>query len=567
MFCAQWNEVGYYSGHVDLLNTVQLLLVDRSDVAVGDFDIYFNYDTVLWENTDTSTVIGAGYASGNGQVNGFFELPCSLQDDACVDSSPTGLAATSSNSTVTGRHIFSMRSGGFVFTGAIQGTVTNAAGGAAVGGAFMQACGTVCRTGVTSSSGTYELSNLPDGVYTVSVSPPGGLSPASQSVTISGGTVVADFALTGPVPMPPGSGFGTGAPGTIPSTVVGRPTALSTTSSAGAVDPRYEIVQNGTVRASGALVEGPPSTYTAEFTPNFTGPITVRYLMTCGPTDVVTEFNAYIDPSGFVVDEGGDPIEGATVTLFRSDTEAGPFAAVPDGSVLMSPSNRTNPDLTDATGHFGWDVVAGYYYVEASADGCTEPDAESPTVRTVTYTIPPPVTDILLTLDCGGGGGGGETNDPPVVDAGADAGGVVGQAIAVTGTASDPDEGDTVTTAWSALAAPCTFANPAALSSPSACGGPRGSARSRRAGSCTAARAGPGRSCSGRWRGPGRRRRAPPSRPAPRTGTRSMCGVGLRVHLEVAERVGVAGGSGARPAVWLPGTTSRHPFSRVVSSR
>jgi hypothetical protein len=59
----------------------------------------------------------------------------------------------------------------------------------------------------------------------------------------------------------------------------------------------------------------------------------------------------------------------------------------------MSPGNRSNPDTTDSDGSFGWDVVAGYYKVRASASGCN-------TAETAVLTIPPPVTDLELDLSC-----------------------------------------------------------------------------------------------------------------------------------------------------------------------
>src|SRR5207253_9853079 len=61
-------------------------------------------------------------------------------------------------------------------------------------------------------------------------------------------------------------------------------------------------------------------------------------------------FEIYIDPSGTVVSPEADPIAGATVTLLSSDSPEGPFAAVPDGSAVMSPANRHNPDTTGAGG-------------------------------------------------------------------------------------------------------------------------------------------------------------------------------------------------------------------------
>lgn len=97
----------------------------------------------------------------------------------------------------------------------------------------------------------------------------------------------------------------------------------------------------------------------------------------------------------------GDPIQGATVTLLRSDSDAGPFEVVPNGSAVTSPSNRTNPDTTDSDGHFGWDVIASFYKVRVSKAGCASPtDPSHNFVESAVMTIPPPVTDLDLRLDC-----------------------------------------------------------------------------------------------------------------------------------------------------------------------
>ena len=71
----------------------------------------------------------------------------------------------------------------------------------------------------------------------------------------------------------------------------------------------------------------------------------------------------------------------------------------------MSPSNRTNPDTTDANGHFGWDVLAGYYKVRASAPGCSA-------AETAVLTIPPPVTDLDIGLSCPTGGAAPPSSTP-----------------------------------------------------------------------------------------------------------------------------------------------------------
>jgi len=110
----------------------------------------------------------------------------------------------------------------------------------------------------------------------------------------------------------------------------------------------------------------------------------------------------YIDPSGRVVTTTGVGVPGATVTLFRSSTgETGTFVQVPNGSAIMSPSNQTNPDLTNADGFFGWDVLAGFYKVRAEAADCVSPDDDAQNfVETAVLTIPPPALGLELVLDC-----------------------------------------------------------------------------------------------------------------------------------------------------------------------
>ena len=98
------------------------------------------------------------------------------------------------------------------------------------------------------------------------------------------------------------------------------------------------------------------------------------------------------------------------MTLLRADDAGGPYAPVPDGSSIMAPNNRSNPSTSDSAGRFGWDVLAGYYKVTASKPGCVNPDNHSETsVSTGVLTVPPPVTDVSLKLDC---------NPPPPVAVG-----------------------------------------------------------------------------------------------------------------------------------------------------
>lgn len=114
-----------------------------------------------------------------------------------------------------------------------------------------------------------------------------------------------------------------------------------------------------------------------------------------------TTFPIYIDPSGYVRLADGSPLAGATVKLFASESADGPFTLVPDGSAAMSPMNRHNPDATDSGGRFGWDVVAGFYKVRAEKSGCNAKGNPSQSFEeTGVLTIPPPVENLDLRLEC-----------------------------------------------------------------------------------------------------------------------------------------------------------------------
>ena len=116
-FCANWVNVGYFGSHTDKLNSFQLLLVDRSDVGVGDFDIIFNIDQIQWETGDASggtnglggNSARVGYANGSGTS---FELPGSAVNGAFLDSNTaTGLIHGSGSSGTAGRYVFAVRGG------------------------------------------------------------------------------------------------------------------------------------------------------------------------------------------------------------------------------------------------------------------------------------------------------------------------------------------------------------------------------------------------------------------------------------------------------------------------
>jgi hypothetical protein len=114
-FGVNWLGVGFYSQQTALANSFQLLLVDRSDIAAGDADIYFNYGSMQWETGDASggtgglggTCAHVGFNNGAGVS---FEVPGSGSCGALVDGGPNELRSAS-NAGVPGQYLFQVRGG------------------------------------------------------------------------------------------------------------------------------------------------------------------------------------------------------------------------------------------------------------------------------------------------------------------------------------------------------------------------------------------------------------------------------------------------------------------------
>jgi len=107
-FGVNWVNVGFFAYHADKLLSCQLVIISRSDIAPGDFDMEFNYEKVQWQwGNATPTPPRAGFAN-----NGVgYELPGSGEDGAFLDTSDTGLIYHSLNSPVLGRYLFRFRDG------------------------------------------------------------------------------------------------------------------------------------------------------------------------------------------------------------------------------------------------------------------------------------------------------------------------------------------------------------------------------------------------------------------------------------------------------------------------
>jgi hypothetical protein len=274
----------------------------------------------------------------------------------------------------------------------------------ALPGALVSACKTddsCCSDTVADGNGLYQFLNLNPGTYRLTAYSPGPELPNAITLGVGAGPYAAqDIVVSGPVAPAAnttitGGVTGSGFPSINPSvdqtlTTQACPNGTGT----------YTITQLGVVVAGPLpLPEDPigsgnysviiPANTFVHGAPNI---VSIEIICPNPDPPYVEDFTVYIDPSGFTRFLNGSAAVGATVTLSRADTPAGPFTIVPDGSAIMSPQNRTNPDASDATGHFGWDVIAGFYKVHAQFAGCV---ADSAVLK-----IPPPVTDLDLVFQC-----------------------------------------------------------------------------------------------------------------------------------------------------------------------
>jgi len=122
VFGVNYLDVDYFPSSVDhtARNFFQVILTDRSDIAMGDFDIEFNYDQIQWETGGASggnanglggSSARVGYSNGTGAPGTFLELPGSAVNGAFLNGGINALVSGSLNSNVAGRYIFNARNG------------------------------------------------------------------------------------------------------------------------------------------------------------------------------------------------------------------------------------------------------------------------------------------------------------------------------------------------------------------------------------------------------------------------------------------------------------------------
>jgi CSLREA domain-containing protein len=267
-----------------------------------------------------------------------------------------------------------------------------------------------CRTVETDAAGRFSFSGIAPGTVRVGAAFGSAVVPQWVELEIKPGGTHHEFDLNEVASPPDGTRVGgrTFGNGEIAQIFWGEPFDLEQKACQDA-KVTYTLTQGGKTISRGDLEPTPEDPTLFRATVKRLRPahgfasikIEVTGCVNFGPGP--PRFDIYIDPSGNVRDLRGRPIFGATVRLYRSDAPDGPFTFVPDGSLIMSPNNRKNPDRTDASGHFGWDVIPGYYTVRADKPGCKVPPGGRNTAEfaeTRVMEIPPPVLDLDIRLDC-----------------------------------------------------------------------------------------------------------------------------------------------------------------------
>ncbi|MBI3934132.1 MAG: hypothetical protein HY316_05540 [Acidobacteria bacterium] len=292
-FGANWVNVGYYNAHDDKLNSFQLVLIDRSDIAPGDFDIEFNYDRIEWETGDASggsggfggTSASAGYSNGEGKPESSFEILGSRINGVFLDSNRNGLRYRRLNSTQRGRLVFFVRSGFVGCTYSILSLTLDYPweGGP---GALQIAAPFECEWEATSSAGFVTITSGATGqgsrIIEFTVAENRTPNRRSATLTVAGQSIVITQEAFITLRMTPPAINIASVEGTFPSRVALRLDAISGTVDWGASASllsgdgwRFNITPS-----SGTVTAGTPMRLLLELNPGFQPPTSGTALIT-----------------------------------------------------------------------------------------------------------------------------------------------------------------------------------------------------------------------------------------------------------------------------------------------
>jgi hypothetical protein len=125
VFGVNYLNVGVFASQ-PIFNSFQMILTDRSDTGGGNFDIQFNYDTIVWDSGTASGASSGGLClptnlSCTSALAGYWTsdtsnatLDGSLVHSALIDGGPNALISNRLNSDIDGQYNFQVRSGAVV---------------------------------------------------------------------------------------------------------------------------------------------------------------------------------------------------------------------------------------------------------------------------------------------------------------------------------------------------------------------------------------------------------------------------------------------------------------------
>jgi hypothetical protein len=113
-FVVHWPSVGEYGASPFSPNTFSLILVSRTDLGPGDFDLIFNYENITWDHSNAV----AGFHNGSSTNPIFYQVPGSGTAGAFLHDGPNSLVA-STNANFAGGYLLQARDGGFLTPAAI----------------------------------------------------------------------------------------------------------------------------------------------------------------------------------------------------------------------------------------------------------------------------------------------------------------------------------------------------------------------------------------------------------------------------------------------------------------
>ena len=140
---------------------------------------------------------------------------------------------------------------------------------------------------------------------------------------------------------------------------------------------------------------GPPTEFASGFyeirVPPLAGSVVMEWVCTAAPGERRYEYKGdveLIDPSGVAVDaRTGRPVRDAIVHLETAPARRARFGRPSLGAI----SPQLNPQRTDSTGRFGWDVAPGFWRLRIEAFGYLP-------FTSAVFVIPPEVTGLRLRL-------------------------------------------------------------------------------------------------------------------------------------------------------------------------